>query len=99
MHIPIEIVVLVLGVIFSSIGALIGIVLNALNKNTQAWDRIEDTVNSVLKWISVKDTEDKYESEKCETQHGYISNKLREHSVKLDNHETRLNKVEHEKSK
>lgn len=94
MNIPIEIVALVLGVIFSSIGALIGVVVNVVNKNTQAMEKLQSTVNDIQKWISVKDTEDKYEEEKCNTQHGYITNKLKDHSTKIDNHEIRLNKLE-----
>ena len=94
MQIPIEIIVVVLTVFFGAIGTLIGVVIDAFRKNTEAFKNIGDSINEIRIWITKKDTAEEYEEKECVTIHKGIAEKFTEQRKRLDNHEHRISKLE-----
>ena len=83
MKIPIEIIVAILGFVFTVLSVMVGIMFKALNKNTEAIERINLT-------LAKQETSSAYEVKECVQQHEYIKKKFAEHGSKIENHEKRL---------
>lgn len=79
MDIPIPIIAVIIGSIFSILGLVIGAMMNVLNKNTEAFKKIEVA-------LAKQETADGYEEKACTDRHGYIKEKLKEHSMKIEAH-------------
>lgn len=90
MNIPIEIVVLIGASIIGALGYVFQKMMDAFNKNTEAFNSINESIQDIRLWITQKDTADKYEEKECKVIHLSINKKF-------DNHETRIKKLEDEK--
>jgi len=87
MNIPIEIIVGILGFLFSIMTIIVGFLFKILGANTAAIESINVTLAKI-------ETSSKYEEKECLEVHGYIKKKLIEHSSKIEAHGIVL--VEHE---
>ena len=87
MIIPIEIIVVFLSALLGGIGWIIVSVLNALKKNTDAINSINESIQDIRLWISKKDTADVYEEKECQLIHKSINSRF-------DNHEKRITNLE-----
>jgi hypothetical protein len=103
MTIPTEIIATILAALFAGIGSLVVILINVVSKNTKAYEELHNMVQDIVRKLAVKDTEDKYEAEKCETVHGYIREKFKKHDQSFEDHNKlfeshnrRINKLENE---
>jgi hypothetical protein len=83
MNVPIEIIVVVIGVFFS----ILGFGFLVIWQNTKA-------INSINITLSEINTKDKFEEKECAAQHSYISKKFSEHGSKIEAHSMLL--TEHE---
>ena len=87
MIIPIEIIVVFLSALLGGIGWIIVSVLNALKKNTDAINSINESIQDIRLWISKKDTADVYEEKECKLTRKSINSRF-------DNHEKRITNLE-----
>lgn len=87
MQIKIELVVLFISVFIMILSGIIGWVARVVVKCTEAIEAI----NVTLAKISVSNM---YEDKECVLKHTYVSEKLKQHTEKLDNHEKRITKIE-----
>ena len=87
MIIPIELVVVFATAVLGAFGWIISTVISAFKKNTDAFNRINLSIQEIRLWITQKDTSDKYESKECKGVHEAINGRF-------NNHEIRIKKLE-----
>jgi hypothetical protein len=87
MFIKIEFIVVLLGALLTALGFLFVLIMNAFSKNTEAFNSINESIQSIRIWMAKKDTTEAFENKACNTTHIAIQDKFR-------NHESRICKLE-----
>ena len=94
MIIPIEIIITLLGASLTGLGFLVVVVMNAFTKNTEAFEKINASIESIRIWMSRKDAENEFDNRNCSTLHQQIANRFERNESSIKDHEKRLNNLE-----
>jgi hypothetical protein len=94
MLIPIEIIITLLGASLTGLGFLVVVVMNAFTKNTEAFEKINGSIESIRIWMGRKDAENEFETRNCSTMHQQINNRFERNENSIENHEKRLIELE-----